>query len=60
MINDEVINFLKQASDGSIAVNKVILPTELFDFIRYFVSLLNHLAFCFPTVKGGTFDAEAF
>ena len=59
-IYDEVINFLEQASDGSIAVNKVVLHTELFDFICYFASFLRILTLLFSAIKGGAFDAETF
>ena len=51
-IYDEVINFLEQASDGSIAVNKVIFHTEFFDFICYSVSFLRILTLLFPAIKG--------
>ena len=52
------MNFLEQANDGSIAINKVIFYTELFDFVCYVVSFLRILTLLFPAIKGGAFDAE--
>ena len=51
-INDKIMIFLEQSSDGTIAVDKLVLHTELFYFLEHFISLLRLLAIFFPTVEG--------
>lgn len=56
------MNFLEQASDGSIAVNKVIFYTESFDFVCYVVSFLRILTLLFLVyqISTGVFSCVSF